>query len=230
MYFLTQILLFSVKRQDLGVKTKNKNNKYNKKTRERIRRRKQLLQEEFDREGLNLIATYKDVSSCPPCKEQRGKVIKSPTIISDEVVLNKYKKEDLGDKIRIYQRTSPEEVGLKNVYTPPLICLITPPRSDEEKICINSSRIVSKSLLSLETAPKRQGVHFNPGRRVQNSNSSDSHPILVCATCAVKPKDNFCKKCFEQNYLYVHRKHQLEKRPRKYKIRNRKEVELSNKL
>ena len=119
---------------------------------------------------------------------------------------------------------------LKIVYKPPLICLVTPPRSDEEKICKDPPRTVDESIINLETAPKRQGVHFNPGRRVQNLILNNSRPILVCAMCAVKPKDNFSEGCFEKNYFYVQHVSQLGKNPRKYTIRNRKEIELRNKL
>ena len=92
-----------MERQDFGIKTQNEKRKYNKKTRERLRRRTQQLQEEFDREGLNLIATFRDVTSCPPCKERRGKTKRRPKIIINEVVLMKYKIEDLGEQIRISQ-------------------------------------------------------------------------------------------------------------------------------
>ena len=38
--------------------------------------KKELLQAEFDKEGLNLIATYRDVTSCPPVREQFHKKIR----------------------------------------------------------------------------------------------------------------------------------------------------------
>ena len=167
-------------------------------------------------------------TSCP-CKERRRKIKRGPKIISNEVVLKKYKIEDLGEQIRIFQQTSPEVVELRTVYKPPLICLVTPPRSDDEKICKDPPRNVA-NIFNLETLHKRQGVHFNPGRRVQNLILNNSRPILVCATCAVRPKDNFCKGCFEQNYSYVHHVPQLEKNHKRITIRNRKEIELRNKL
>ena len=160
-----------------------------------------------------MLATFRDVTSCPPCKEWRGKIKKGPKIISNEAVVYKYKIEDLGDQIKISQQTSPEVVELKTIYKPPLICLVTPSRSDEEKNCKDLSRPVDESIITLDTAPKRQGVHFNPSRRVQNPIVTNSRPILMCALCAVKPKDNFCKGCFEQNYLYVSHVSQLEKKP-----------------
>ena len=212
-----------MERQDFGVKTKNKRRKYNKKTRERLRRRRQQLQEEFDKEGLNLIATFRDVTNCPPRKAQRINIKRGPKIISNEAVVNKYKIEDLGDQIRVTQQTSPEVVVLKTVYKPPLICLVTPPRSGERIICKNPPPTIEKTV-NLKTLPKRQGVHFNPGRRVQNS-TLNSRPILACATCAIRPKDNFCKGCFELNYFYVHRVPQLEQ-----ESRSRNEIELRSKL
>ena len=114
-------------------------------------------------------------------------------------------------------------VELRTVYRPPLICLVTSPRSDEGIFCNDPPPTIGKSV-NLGTLPKRQRVHFNPGRRVQNS-TLDSRPILVCATCAIRPKGNFCNNCFEQNYIYVHRVSQLEKKPR-----SRKEIELRSKL
>ena len=219
-----------MEKQDFGVKTIIKKRKYNKKTRERLRRRRQQLQEEFDKEGLNLIATFRDVINCPPRKVQRDNIERGPKIISNEAVVNKYKIEDLGDHIRVSQQTSPEVVVLKTVYKPPLICLVTPPRSDEEKNCKDLSRPVDKGIITLNTAPKRQGVHFNPGRRVQNPNVINSRPILMCATCTVKPKDNFCNSCFERNYFYVSHVPKFEKNPRNHVIRNREEIELRNRL
>ena len=178
-----------------------KKRKYNKKTRERIRRRKELLQAEFDKEGLNLIATYRDVTSCPPVKEQFRKKIGKPKVISSAVLREPYIIKDLGDKILVKPRIcfQPEQS-----VEPPLICLITPPRSDENPDVEILPQPVQPSVIKTRDPKLGSKVAFKPGRRINSSSIGKSRPILFCGDCKVRPRPDFCKKCFECNYHYNH--------------------------
>ena len=93
----------------------------NKHTRARLRKRRKYLQQEFDREGLNLIATCRDVTKCPLLRTLKFKPLEKPKprIVSNIVLTEKYQLRDLVNKIQIKPSKIPPE--------PPLICLITPP-------------------------------------------------------------------------------------------------------
>ena len=82
------------------------------------------MQQEFDREGLNLIATCRDVTDSPSLRTLRIKPVDKPKlkprIVSNIVLTEKYELRDLGNRIQVRPsvEVKPE---------PPLICLVTPP-------------------------------------------------------------------------------------------------------
>ena len=188
-----------------------KKRKYNKKTRERIRRRKELLQAEFNKEGLNLIATYRDVTSCPPVREQFRKKIGKPKVIDSVVLREPYTIKDLGDKILVKPRVCYQP---KRPVEPPLICLITPPRSDENPDLDNLPQPVQPSLNKTRDPKLCSKVVFKPGRRIHSPYIDKSRPILFCADCRIRPRADFCKKCFECNYHYNYAQNMLRDRLR----------------
>ena len=107
-----------------------KKRKYNRRARERINKRKRFLQEAFDKEGLNLVATIKGVTGCPSFRTRISQKPRGPKMSSNIVLQNKYEIVDLGDRLRIVPGTSAQAgQPTKPVYAPPLICLVTPPRS-----------------------------------------------------------------------------------------------------
>ena len=77
-------IFFSVENHVLSALKKCKRVKYSKAARERIRRRRQLLQEELDREGLKFIATFKDVTKCPSFKKRL--MLNKPKITASEII------------------------------------------------------------------------------------------------------------------------------------------------
>ena len=119
----------------MGAIKKRKRVKYSKAARERIRRRRQLLQEEFNREGLNLIATFKDVTNCPLFKERLK--LNEPKITASEIMHNRFELRDFGESIQLTRCSA----GNKS----PVIDLVTPPHSG--------------------SAPENVTLFFPPGRR-----------------------------------------------------------------
>ena len=153
----------------------------NKHTRARLRKRRELLQQEFDREGFNLIATCTDVTKCPSLRTLKLKPLEKPKprIVSNIVLTEKYQLRDLGDKIQVKPSKIPTE--------PPLICLRTPPHpgigqeaASDKTYPIPAVRIVS----------------------VDKKNNSP-RPVLKCSDCLIKPKREACIHCFKKNYYYT---------------------------
>ena len=196
-----------------------KKRKYNKRARQRINKRIWLLQEEFDKKGLNLVATIKDVTGCPSFRTRISKKPRGPKISSNIVLQNKYELVNLGDRLRIIPGTS-AQVGqptepvyipsTKPVYTHPLthplICLVTPPRSNENVLTIDLTKPVPKGLSSCVRAEAEgdyRKIYFNPGRRIYSTQLINSRPVLICEFCKIKPKSEFCKDFFSCNYLYA---------------------------
>ena len=194
--------------QGPAVKGGLKKRKYNRRARERINKRMRLLQEEFDKEGLNLVATIKDVTGCPSFRTRISKKPRGPKISSNIVLQNKYEIVDLGDSLRIVPGTS-AQVGqptkpvyvpsAKPVYAPPLICLVTPPRSNEDIVTIDLTKPEPKNLSSCVRAEAKESyrkIYFNPGRRIYSTQLINSRPVLICEFCKIKPKSEFCKLLF----------------------------------
>ena len=45
-------------------------------------------------------------------------------------------------------------------------------------------------------------LYFPPGRRITTTQNIKSRPTLFCTKCAIRPKNEFCRRCFEENYFY----------------------------
>ena len=103
----------------------NRRHNPNKHTRARLTKRREYLQQEFDREELNLIATCRDLTKCPSLRTLKIKPLEKPKpkprIVRKIILTEKYQLRDLGDKTQLMPiiEIQPE---------PPLIFLITPPR------------------------------------------------------------------------------------------------------
>ena len=152
----------------------------NKHTRARLRKRREYLQQELDHEGLNLIATCRDVTKCPSLQKLKFKPLEKPKprIVSNIVLTEKYHFRGLGDKIQV----KPSKIPLE----PPLICLIAPPHPG-----------IGREVASDKTYP------FPKARIVPTEDKQLLRPLLKCNNCAVKPKREACIRCFEKNYYYT---------------------------
>ena len=132
---------------------------------------------------------------------------------------------DLGDGLRIIPDTS-AQVGqptepvyipsTKPVYMPPLICLVTPPRLNEN-VTIDLTKPEPKGLSSCVRVGAKENyrkIYFNPGRRIYSTQLINSRPVLICVSCKIISKSEFFNDCFSCNYHYepqkIERKKNLE--------------------
>ena len=173
---------------------KAKRVKYSKSTRQRLRKRRQLLQDEFDRQGLNLVATFKDVTGCPSFKERQRKSRAGPKILSNVALENKYEFRDLGNKIIIKPYIPKPE--------PPVICLVTPPHNtykpEPPVICL-----VTPPHPGIGQEPTSIQRHSSQGKRFIPIGNCMSRPVFKCKNCQLKPKSGACFDCFSVNYYYT---------------------------
>ena len=169
--------------------------KFSKSTRQRLRKRRQLLQNEFDRQVLNLIATFKDVTSCPLFKERQQKSTAVPRIISNVVSKYKYEIRDLGEQIQIkpHNTLKPEA---------PVICLLTPPHNtlkpEPPVICL-----VTPPHPSIGQESTSGWRHSSQRKRFISTQNCNSRPIFKSKNCLIKPKTGACSDCFATNYYYT---------------------------
>ena len=162
--------------QKLTSVPKRKRN-FGKSTRLRLKKRRELLQQEFDREGLNLIATYRDTIQCPPLPRFKIKIPGKPKVVSIVSLKNGFELKDLGDKILVKPRASAPVQA-----QPPVICLVTPPHSSEandDPIIVR--HIELKQEQRIGASQKR--VSFPPGRRIVPEVDPNQRPILLCRGC-----------------------------------------------
>ena len=205
--------------QRLTLVSKRKRN-FSKSTRLRLKKRRELLQREFDHEGLSLIATYRDTIQSPPLPCFKIKKQGKPKVVSIVSLKDGFERKDLGDKILVRPR-----VSVQAQAPPPVICLVTPPHSSET----NDDPIIVRHIeLTQEqrVRARRAKVSFHPVRRIVAEVDSNQRPILMSRGCKIRPRNEFCRNCFEEKY-YLTWKPTLKPTPEPHK-NNKLREELRN--
>ena len=179
-----------------AIKIRTRRQRISKRERQRFRKRRDLLQSEFNKEGFNAIITYKYVVGLIPVKKENKK-LKIVSIIQLSENIN-YK-----EIIKPRKATPPPTEG-KTASSPPLICLVTPPHPGiSETVNPNKFRRENKQKVS-DTTTEKKILHFPPEKRVVSAQNRDSHPTLYSKGCSLKPVNNYCKNCLEKNFfVYV---------------------------
>ena len=176
-----------------AIKIRTRRQRISKRERQRFRKRRDLLQSEFNKECFDAIVTYKDVVGLIPVKKENKKLrIVSSIVLSENI---NYK-----EIIKPRKATPPPTEG-KTASSPPLICLVTPPHPGVSKtVDPNKFRRENKQKVSDATTEKKI-LHFPPGKRVASAQNRDSHPTLYCKGCSLKPVNIYCINFFEKNYF-----------------------------
>ena len=176
-YLCCVFQIISVDNQSSIPTKKAKRVKLSKSTRQRLRKRRQLFQDDFDGQGLNLVATFKDVTGCTSFKERQRKSRLGRKILSKVALKNKFEFKDLGDQI-IVKPYIPKPQPL-------LLCLVTPPYPG-----ISQERITKLP-------------DFPHEKRSTPAKKFNSRPIFKCKNCILKAKSGACFDCSSINYYYT---------------------------
>ena len=152
---------------------------YNKHTRVWLRKWREFLQQEFDRERLNLIATSREVTKCPSLGGLTVKQPVKPKIISSVILTKRYQLRDQWDKIQLRANgtTQPK---------PPLICIVTSLHAGIDQ----------------EPVPVR--AYPSPEKKISPVKEENLRPVFMCRSCLIQPKNEVYIGCFERNYYYIY--------------------------
>ena len=129
-----------------------------------------------------------------PTIKFQNKKTQGPKVVSVVSLTTGFEFKDLGDKILVKPR-----ILVPALAQPPVICLVTPPypsETNDDPIFVKQIELTQEQRVKIS----QKRVSFPPGRRIVPEPDQNQRPILSCKGCNIRPRNEFCRNCFEENY------------------------------